>query len=187
VWWQIPISLAMLLLVGSGLAAVGVGSGQVLPAASQTAAIATAALVIPLAMYWWALQSADWLLRAGGQMASRMSPRRFASLANSTLTHGGRSVEVRAQFRLRQHFGFAAGTRTNLVLVGDIESGVIQKGMLVFAGTRSPLTATIASVEYVDNTTPARSHVGLMLAPMSDDDLSRWQDVATEGAILRIA
>lgn len=183
-WWQIPMSLVLLGAVGIGLAALAISTGAPAAAAAQTAGIATAALVIPLAVYWWALQAADWLLRAGGHAASRVWPSRFSALGAADLTIAGRVVEVSARFRIRDRVAFTVGRDPVLVIVGDTVDGTVRDGMQAIAtrGTTS-LTATITSVEIID---PDSARMRLLLAP-HDQELELWSAVASEGEVLKIA
>jgi hypothetical protein len=183
-WWQIPISIVLLGAFGLGLAALAVSTGAPAAAAPRTAGIATAALVIPLAVYWWALQSAAWLLRAGGLAASRIWPAKFAALGAPDLTIAGRVVEVSARFRIRDRVAFTVGRDPVLVIVGDTVDGTVRDGMQAIA-TRgaTSLTATITSVEIID---PESARMRLLLAP-HDHELELWRAVASEGEVLKIA
>jgi hypothetical protein len=188
-WWQIPISFGMLCAVGAGLAAVDVNAGATVTTAARVAGIATASLVIPMAVYWWALQSADWLLRNGGHVASVVWPSRFAALSRtSEVTLDGRTMAVSAHFRVRSHFTFGAGARDGaFVLVGNIADGTVRRGMRVVAeGQATPLIGTISSIEDV-RTVDTDANVGLMLTALSDVDLERWKAAACDGKIVKIA
>jgi hypothetical protein len=191
-WWQIPLSFVLLCGVGAGLAAVAMSAGATSTAAARAAGIATASLMIPLGVYWWALQSADWLLRTGGHVASVAWPSRFAALSRTReVTLDGRTMPVTAHFRVRSHFTFGegAGARAGaFVLIGDIADGDIRNGMRVVADTpTAPLVATITSVEYVDNASERDSHVGLMLTSLSETEVDRWKAAAWDGKIVQIA
>lgn len=183
-WWQIPISLILLGAVGIGLTAVAVGTGAALTAAARMAGIATAALLIPLAVYWWSLQSADWLLRTGGHVASVVWPSKFSGLAARDLTVAGHAVAVAARFRIRDRVAFTVGRDPVLVIVGDAVDGTVRNGMQAFAirGTTA-LTATITSVEIID---PDSARMRLLLAPR-DQELELWRAAASEGEVLKIA
>ncbi len=191
-WWQIPISFGMLCAVGAGLAVVDVNAGATWAAAARVAGIATASLVIPMTVYWWALQSADWLLRTGGHVASVVWPSRCAALSRTgEVALDGRSMPVAALFRVHSHFTFGDGSGARagaFVLIGDIADGTIRSGMRVVAdAAATPLVATITSVEYVDKVSQRESHVGLMLTSLSESEVDRWKAAASDGKIVKIA
>jgi hypothetical protein len=187
IWWQIPISVFLLSAVGLGLAFVNVAStGASFDTSLKTAVLATAALLVPLGVYWWAAQSADWLLRSGGHLASRMWPTRFAALARQPeLVVSGRSVRIVAQFRVRDHVSFTVGRDPVLVLVGNTVDGTVRGGMRVFASRGTTrLSATITSVEQVDGS--AASGTRLLLAP-DEHELDLWKSAAAEGQVVQVA
>jgi len=186
-WWQIPLSLAMLAAVGAGLAAVSITSGATLPTSVRIASLVSAALVIPLAVYWWALQSTDWVLRTSGDFASRMSPSRFGALSTRPeLMSGGRPVPVRAHFLVRDHVCFTSGSNPALVIVGDVVDGGVRGGMRVFASLNSTeLSATIVSVDSVGRGR-AGSHVGLLLT-LNAYEQEQWKAAAVKGQVVKIA
>ena len=186
-WWQIPLSLALLAAVGAGLAVVSMTSGAPLATAVRVASIASASLVVPLAVYWWALQSTDWALRTSGDFASRMSPSRFGALSTMPeLISRGRPVAVRAHFLVRDHVCFTSGSDPALVIVGDVVDGGIRGGMRVFANLNSTeLSATIVSVDPVDPG-GSGSHVGLLLT-LNAYEQEQWKAAAVKGQVVKIA
>jgi hypothetical protein len=66
VGWQIPVSVAC--MAACVVAAAGVMSalrGTSLHGTASAAGILFVVLLVPLGVYWWSMQSTDWLLRHG--------------------------------------------------------------------------------------------------------------------------
>jgi hypothetical protein len=185
--WQIPISAAVTLglATGGGLLYAVVSSEAVSTSLAMGAA-AGGALLVPLGVYWWALQSADWVLRTGGRMLGRIWPSRFRGLAAAPGDHVG-SISRLARFKVREQFTLDVVGSPMLVISGDILEGVVRSGMRACAIVEDrEISARIHSVEYVGSSISDRvSNVGLLL-PVSELDLRIWQSAARNGAELRI-
>jgi hypothetical protein len=187
IWWQIPISaaIALGLALTGGLLYAGVAN-QPVSASLAIAAAAGGALLVPLGVYWWALQSADWVLRKGGRVLARIWPSRFRGLATTEPPIQVRSVRRLARFRVKEQFLVDVGSGPMLVVSGDVLEGDVRSGMRACANVdRREVSARIHSVEYVGHSISEASNVGLLL-PVSELDLNLWQSAARSGAELKI-
>jgi hypothetical protein len=64
--WQIPIAVAcMAACVAAATMAMFLLRGTSLQSAAAAAGMLFVVLLIPLGVYWWSMQSTDWLLRHG--------------------------------------------------------------------------------------------------------------------------
>jgi hypothetical protein len=148
---------------------------------------ATVRMLTSLLVYWWSLQSIDWLLRTTVRAAGRLWPSRFAALARAQEEPSGLLMpRSRARFRIKEHFTFADGAAPVLVITGDVLDGVVRNGMHACAtvGARH-LSARIQSVQHADSIGDRPFKVGLLL-PLDEQELGTWRAAAVEGAVLRI-
>ena len=68
-WWQVPLAAAAVLGIGAVAAAAGTAS-HLAPGTVAVQAIAvTIRRLAALVVYWWSLQSTDWLLRTAFQIS----------------------------------------------------------------------------------------------------------------------
>ncbi len=152
------------------------------------AAVTTAILLVPLSVYWCALQSTDWLLDAGARWLGVIWPSRLGALARPTAP-SSRPWRGAARFRVRDHFTYAEGLSTMVVLSGEIVDGSVRHGMraCAAAGPRT-LTAAIRSVEPAEPADPSGHgvpFVGLLLS-VDESDLGAWKAAARAGTIIGI-
>ena len=188
IWWQVPLAAAVILGIGVVTAVVETTANQM--ALGTAAAMMVSGVVRRLAalvVYWWSLQSTDWLLRTIVSGAGKLWPSRFVSLVRAQEESSGLLAPARrARFRVKEHFMLNAGAGPMLVVSGDILDGVVRGGMRACAIVeRREVSARIHSVEYVDHSISNRiSNVGLLL-PVNELDLRLWKAAAHEGAELR--
>jgi hypothetical protein len=188
VWWQVPAGAAIILagatVVALLSAVTGVSSASA-PSAVGGAAITTAVLLLPLGVYWCALQSTDWLLSTAARWLGTLWPSRFGSLARPVETPA-RLRRGAARFRVREHFTYAEGLSTMVVISGEVVDGTVRHGMraCAAAGSRT-LTATIQSIEPVESLRCDPPCIGLLLA-VHESDLGTWKATAREGAVIGI-
>ena len=198
--WQIPIA-ASIVFAGASIVALLAGATGVspalvadpapasvpaiLPASLGAAAVTTAILLVPLSVYWCALQSTDRLLDAGARRLGVIWPSRFGALARPTAP-SSRPWRGAARFRVRDHFTYAEGLSTMVVLSGEIVDGSVRHGMraCAAAGPRT-LRAAIRSVEPADPSSHGVPFVGLLLS-VDESDLGAWKAAARAGTIIGI-
>jgi hypothetical protein len=199
-WWQIPIAAGAVFTGASIVAlladATGITSAlsanpaptsvrALMPLSVGAAAAVTAVLLAPLSVYWGALQSTDWLLHTGARWLGVIWPSRFGALARPA-EPPARTWRGAARFRVKEHFTYAEGLSTMVVLSGEIVDGSVRHGMraCAAAGSRT-LTATIHSVEPADASGSGAPFVGLLLS-VNESDLGTWKATAHAGTIIAI-
>ena len=198
-WWQIPIAAGVVFIGASIVAllahAMGITSALGNPAPTPVRALVplsvgaaagiTAILLVPLGVYWCALQCTDWLLGTGARWLGVIWPSRFGALARPA-EPPARAWRGAARFRVKEHFTYAEGLSTMVVLSGEIVDGSVRHGMraCAAAGSRT-LTATIRSVEPADFSGYGAPFVGLLLS-VNESDLGTWKATARAGTIIGI-
>lgn len=187
IWRQLPIAALTVAGTALGAGAVAVLTNQpVLVPALGVALTATAWLLAGVVVYWWVLQSTDWLLRAGVRAAGWLLPSRFGALARAQESGIFLVPRSRARFRVKEHFTFEDGATSVLVLSGSVIEGEVRSGMRVCTTVNArELSARIQSVESSGLIGDQPSQVGLLL-PLNDAEMRVWQAAARHGSEVRI-
>lgn len=188
IWWQLPLAALVILGIGMVTAIFNTIANHVAVSVALALMLtATVRMLASLFVYWWSLQSIDWLLRSAVRVAGRLWPSRFAALARAQEESSGLLMpRSRGRFRIKEHFTFAGGAAPVLVITGDVLEGVVHDGMHACAtvGARQ-LSARIQSVQHADSIGDRPFKVGLLL-PLNEQELGTWRAAAVEGAVLRI-
>jgi len=186
-WRQVPIAALIIAAIGILTTLVSVAGNQAPLTSSLTLALAvTARRLVALVVYWWALQSTDWLLRSTVRVAGRLWPSRFAAAARAQESPALGVPRSLARFRIQEHFTFDGGPTPVLVITGDVLDGVVRDGMHACATVGSKqFSARIQSVQHTDSIGDRPFKVGLLL-PLNEQDLRTWRAAAVEGSVLRI-
>jgi hypothetical protein len=187
IWRQLPIAALTVAGIALGAAVFAALTNQpVIVPALGVALTATAWLLAGVVVYWWVLQSTDWLLRAGVRAAGRLLPSRFGALARAQESATLLAPRSRARFRVKEHFTFEDGATSVLVLSGSVIEGEVRSGMRACTTINArELSARIQSVESSGLIGDRPSQVGLLL-PMNDAEMHVWQAAAREGSVVRI-
>jgi hypothetical protein len=188
VWWQLP--LAALVILGIGMVTVifnTTANHVALGSASALMLSATVRMLAALFVYWWSLQSIDWLLRTTVRVAGRLWPARFAAMARAQEEPSGLLMpRSRARFRIKEHFTFDDGATPVLVLSGSIIEGDVRSGMRACTTVDArEVWARIQSVESSGSIGDTPSLVGLLL-PLSEAEMRVWQAATRHGSVVRI-
>ena len=186
-WWQLPLAALVISGIGIVTAIVNSANDVTLNTALALMLTATVGRMAALFVYWWALQSTDWLLRSTVRVGGKVWPSRFAALARAQEEPSGLLVpRSRARFRIKEHFTFEDGATPVLVITGDVLDGVVRDGMHACAtiGAKQ-VSARIRSVQHADSMGDRPFKVGLLL-PLNEQELGTWRAAAVEGAVLRI-
>jgi hypothetical protein len=174
--------------------AVSIGSTAIAGVTTQSAIGVTVGLAITatvwrlagLVVYWWVLQSTDWLLRAGVRAAGWLLPARFGALARAQESATLLASRSRARFQVQEHFTFEDGATSVLVLSGSVIEGDVRSGMRACTTVNArELSARIQSVESSGWIGDRPSRVGLLL-PLNQVEMRVWQAAAREGSVVRI-
>ena len=188
IWWQVPLAAVVILGIGVVATVVDTANQLALSTAATQMLAATMRRLAALVVYWWSLQSTDWLLRTIVSGAGKLWPSRFGALVRAQEESSGLLAPAsRARFRVKDHFMLNVGAGPMLVVSGDILDGVVRGGMRACAIVeRREVSARIHSVEFVDHSISNQvSNVGLLL-PVNELDLRLWKAAAHEGAELKI-
>lgn len=187
IWRQLPV--AALTVVGITLGAAlftAVTDQPVFVPAPGVVLTTTTWLLAGVVVYWWVLQSTDWLLRAGVRAAGWLLPSRFGALARAQESARLPAPRSRARFRVKEHFTFEDGATSVLVLSGSVIEGDVRSGMHACTTVDAQeVTARIQSIEYSGSTGETPSQVGLLL-PLNEDELRVWQNATREGTVVRV-
>jgi len=187
VWRQLPIAALTVVTLGFGATVIAAVTNQSASGLTlRLAMTATAWLLAGVVVYWWVLQSTDWLLRAGLRAAGWLLPARFGALARAQESATLFMPRSRARFRVNEHFTFEDGATSVLVLSGSVIEGDVRSGMRACTTVNArELSARIQSVEMSGLIGDRPSQVGLLL-PVNELDLRMWKAAAFEGAELKI-
>ena len=187
VWRQLPIAILTAIAIGIGATVFTAVTNP--PASGLTLSLATTAtlwLLAGVVVYWWVLQSTDWLLRAGVRAAGWLLPARFGALARAQESGTFLMSRSRARFRVKEHFTFEDGATSVLVLSGSVIEGDVRSGMRACTTVNArELSARIQSVESSGLIGDRPSQVGLLL-PLNEAEMRVWQAAAREGSVVRI-
>lgn len=187
IWRQLAI--AALTVVGITLGAAlftALTNQPVFVPAPGVVLTTTAWLLAGVVVYFWILQSADWLLRAGVRAAGWLIPSRFGALARAQESARFLAPRSRARFRVKEHFTFEDGATSVLVLSGSVIEGEVRSGMRACTTINArELSARIQSVESSGMIGDRPSQVGLLL-PLNEAEMRVWQAAAREGSVVRI-
>jgi hypothetical protein len=186
-WWQMPVAALVILGIGIVTTIFNAANDVTLSTALTLLLTTTVSRVAVLFVYWWALQSTDWLLRSTVRVAGKLWPARFAALARAQEESSGLLLpRSRARFRINEHFTFEDGATPVLVITGDVLDGVVRDGMHACATVGAKqVSARIQSVQHADSIGDRPFKVGLLL-PLNEQELGTWRAAAVEGAVIRI-
>ena len=184
---QLPIAVLTIFTLGIGALVVAAVANQSASGLTlKLAMTATAWLLAGVIVYWWVLQSTDWLLRAAVRAAGWLLPARFGALARAQESATLLAPRSRARFRVKEHFTFDDGATSVLVLSGSVIEGDVRSGMRACTTVNArELSARIQSVESSGLIGDRPSQVGLLLA-LNEADMRVWQAAAHEGRVVRI-
>jgi hypothetical protein len=187
VWWQLPLAAFTVVAIGISFGVItAVTNESSIVLALRRAMTAAAPQLAALVVYWWALQSTDWLLRTAVRAAGWLLPARFGALARAQESATLLVSRTRARFRVREHFTFEDGATSVLVLSGSVIEGDVRSGMRACTTVNArELSARIQSVESSGLIGDQPSQLGLLL-PLNDADMRIWQAAAREGSVVRI-
>ncbi len=187
IWRQLPIAAITVVGIAIGAAVLAVLTNQSAAGLALGLAVtATAWLLAGVIVYWWVLQSTDWLLRSVVRAAGRLLPSRFGALARAQESAMLLAPRSRARFQVKEHFTFEDGATSVLVLSGSVIEGEVRSGMRACTTVDArELSARIQSVESSGLIGDRPSQVGLLL-PLNETEMHVWQAAAREGSVVRI-
>lgn len=186
-WRQLQVAALTVVGIGIGSALLAVLTTQSASAPALRLGITTTAWLLGgVVVYWWVLQSTDWLLRAGVRAAGWLLPSRFGALARAQESAALLTPRSRARFRVKEDFTFEDGATSVLVLSGDVIEGEVRSGMRACTTVDGrEVSARIQSVESSGLIGDRPSQVGLLL-PLNEAEMRVWQAAARQGSEVRI-